>query len=309
MKSIFQEAIENFEVITIFRHENPDMDALGSQCGLSNWLKENYPNKQVYMCGNDFGRHPELQSDTPVSEDMIRSSLAIILDTANSARVDDTRYQLAKETMRIDHHPYVEKFANIEIIKVEDAATCQLLGELFIEVGLETISLKTAEYLYQGILTDTLCFRTNNTTPDTLYIASIIARTGINISKINQKVFDIDIDTFNYISMLRNKVITRGGVAYAIITKEDIRPYQLSINQAREFVSELGNVKDYLIWCIFTQDEENPEVYKGSLRSKEVAINEIASRFNGGGHKNACGVKNLTMNQVNTLIDELEKSL
>lgn len=309
MKNIFQETIEKYDIITIFRHENPDMDALGSQCGLSNWLIENYPTKQIHMCGFDFGRHPELKTTYPVSDETIKNSLAIILDTANSARVDDHRYTLAKETMRIDHHPYVEKFANIEIIKVEDAATCQLLGELFIEIGLDTISLKTAEYLYQGILTDTLCFRTNNTTPNTLYIASLIASRGINISKTNQEVFDIDIDTFNYISMLRNKVMTRGGVAYAIITKEDIHPFKLSINQAREFVSELGNVKDYLIWCIFTQDEENPNVYKGSLRSKEVAINDIASQYNGGGHKNACGVKNLTISQVNTLIDELEKLL
>ncbi|MEG0077469.1 DHH family phosphoesterase [Anaerorhabdus sp.] len=309
MKSIFQETLEQFNIVTIFRHENPDMDALGSQLGLGNWINENYPDKQVFLCGYDFGRHQELSSKEPVSLEIIENSLAIILDTANSARVDDERFKLAKKTMRIDHHPYVERFADVEIIVVEDAATCQLLGELFIEIGLETISLKTAEYLYQGILTDTLCFRTNNTTPKTLSIASQIASRGINISKINQKVFDIDIDTFNYISLLRNKVKTRGGVAYAIITQNDLQPFTISINQAREYVSELGNVKDYLVWCIFTQDEENPNVYKGSLRSKDIAINDIASRYNGGGHKNACGVKNLTIEQVNQLIKDLEEML
>lgn len=309
MKSIFQETLEQFNIVTIFRHENPDMDALGSQLGLGNWINENYPDKQVFLCGYDFGRHQELSSKDPVSLEIIENSLAIILDTANSARVDDERFKLAKKTMRIDHHPYVERFADVEIIVVEDAATCQLLGELFIEIGLETISLKTAEYLYQGILTDTLCFRTNNTTPKTLSIASQIASRGINISKINQKVFDIDIDTFNYISLLRNKVKTRGGVAYAIITQNDLQPFTISINQAREYVSELGNVKDYLVWCIFTQDEENPNVYKGSLRSKDIAINDIASRYNGGGHKNACGVKNLTIEQVKQLIKDLEEML
>lgn len=34
-------------------------------------------------------------------------------------------------------------------------------------------------------------------------------------------------------------------------------------------------------------------VILGTLRSKEIAANKIASRFNGGGHKNASGVSKL----------------
>ncbi|MEG0176320.1 DHH family phosphoesterase [Anaerorhabdus sp.] len=309
MKNIFQETLVKFDVITIFRHENPDMDALGSQLGLFNWIKDNYPNKQVFVCGYDFGRHQEFNPSTDIPDSIIESSLAIILDTANSARVDDNRYKLAKETMQIDHHPHNEIYANIEIIKEEDAATCQILSEIFNEIDANTISLKTAEYLYKGILTDTLCFRTNNTTPNTLLVASVLASRGINISKINQEVFDIDINTFKFITVLRSKVTNREGVAYAIITADDVAPFNLSLNQAREYVSELGSVKEYQIWCIFTEDNENPEHYKGSIRSKVITINDVASRYNGGGHKNACGVKNLTISQVYSLLDELNDLL
>ena len=43
--------IENAKIITIFRHTNPDCDALGSQFGLKKWIQDNYPDKQVYALG------------------------------------------------------------------------------------------------------------------------------------------------------------------------------------------------------------------------------------------------------------------
>lgn len=57
--------------------------------------------------------------------------------------------------------------------------------------------------------------------------------------------------------------------------------------------------------CLHRKKENNIIEYDGSLRSKTISINEIAQRFNGGGHKNACGVKDLTKKQLDELIQEL----
>jgi nanoRNase/pAp phosphatase (c-di-AMP/oligoRNAs hydrolase) len=38
-------------------------------------------------------------------------------------------------------------------------------------------------------------------------------------------------------------------------------------------------------------------------------INEIARMFNGGGHKNASGVKNMTLDEVYDLIALLKKAI
>lgn len=309
MFKLFQETIEQFDTITIFRHENPDLDALGSQFGLCHWIKDNYPEKRVYLCGNEFGRFSEALIVSTVDDEVINNSLAIIVDTANAARVDDLRFKNALKTMRIDHHPLVEEFTDIELINEKSAATCELLGDFFISIESKAITEATAELLYQGILTDTLCFKTNNTTSKTLYIASKLAETGINIAQLNTQVFDIDIHTFKYVNYLRSKIEFRDGVAYSILTTQDVQPFGISINHAREYVSELGNVKEFEIWCIFTQDESDSTLYKGSLRSKTVTINTIASKYNGGGHKNACGVKNLTINQIECLLDELRNAL
>jgi phosphoesterase RecJ-like protein len=51
------EAIEKYERIIIHRHSNPDGDAIGSQVGLKNILKENYPHKEIYSVGDPSKRY------------------------------------------------------------------------------------------------------------------------------------------------------------------------------------------------------------------------------------------------------------
>ena len=46
-----QKKIEAYDTIIIHRHENPDGDALGSQIGLATLLRENYPEKKIYIVG------------------------------------------------------------------------------------------------------------------------------------------------------------------------------------------------------------------------------------------------------------------
>ena len=43
--------IKKYDNIVILRHEVPDFDASGSQFGLATWIKDNFPNKNVYCLG------------------------------------------------------------------------------------------------------------------------------------------------------------------------------------------------------------------------------------------------------------------
>ena len=45
--------IKKFDRIAIFRHIMPDFDALGSQFGLATWIKDNFPNKEVKVLGDN----------------------------------------------------------------------------------------------------------------------------------------------------------------------------------------------------------------------------------------------------------------
>ena len=89
-----------------------------------------------------------------LDDETVAASLAIILDTANAARIDDQRYKIAKMSLKIDHHPLGESYATHQIVIETASSTSEIVAGLIKQVMLEEpISMKSARYLYMGILT------------------------------------------------------------------------------------------------------------------------------------------------------------
>lgn len=301
--------IKNFNNICIFRHENPDCDALGSQFALKYWIEDNFKDKIVKACGLETYSKSIFPKSDSVSDDFIKNSLCIVLDTANEARIDDKRYKLSKKIVKIDHHPNIDEFGDVNIVDVNFAATCELLGTMMFSENF-VISEKTAIMLYRGILTDTLSFKTNNTTENTLVIASKLVALGINIPLINQELFNDSLEIFKFKSKLRSKLKIDGKVGYIIFAANEIEKSQLKAGDIRGFIYEIGNIYELEAWCIFTEKiDNNQSLYDGSLRSKCIAVNKIAEIYNGGGHKNASGIKNITKKQIKDIINLLNKEI
>ena len=304
------ERIESADVITVFRHAHPDCDALGSQNAMKTWIQNRYPQKQVYALGYETSSQGEFPASDTVSDEVIRNSLAIVLDTSNKERIDDARWQTAKDIVKVDHHPDFDRYASFQIVKPDYAAVCEILTEYFMEEGPEDVSLLTAEYLYMGLLTDTLCFRTNNTTSHTLQMASWLAGREIDIPFINRCLFDQSYTEYRFDTFLReNAVIVNRRLAYAVVTKEQADAWQIRPADARNHIDTFGHVKEFQVWAIFTERSDEPGVYDGSLRSKEIAVNDIARQYRGGGHRNAAGVKGLSEEEISKLIKELDEAL
>lgn len=305
----FLQLIEEYPIITIFRHSHPDCDASGSQFGLKKWIIENFPSKQVYACGKDACMQGNFPETDQIDDAVIQNSLAIVLDTGNIERVDDLRFQLAKYILKIDHHPNVTPYGNTMIVIEEAAATCEIITNLFMELPQYKVSKEIAEYLYKGLLTDTLCFKTSNTRSNTLRIASFLTQFDISIPDINRELFDISLDQFKFINYLRSRVNIDGGLASICFSKEELNTYQITPRKARDFISEIGNIKEFEIWCIFTERLEDSGIYDGSLRSKTIPINDVATHFNGGGHRNASGVKDLSLADIDKCLKELKEKI
>ena len=304
------DAIVQSDIITIFRHEHPDCDALGSQWGLYTWIRENFPEKEVYASGFETTNQCVFPQSHTIADEVIENSTAIILDTANIARIDDDRATKAKRIVKVDHHPNREPFGDPCIVIDKAAATCEILTDFFQAYSESyTLSLTAAKYLYRGLLTDTLCYRTNNTTAHTLEAGAYLISKGIDVASVNRELFDVPYPIFNFQNYLRSKVRFHRGLAYVIFRKEELRNLEITGSEARNYIDELGHVREFEIWAIFTESEENPGHYNGSLRSKHVVINEIAQQFNGGGHPNACGVKNLTDTDLTAIINRLSRAI
>lgn len=301
--------VEQYEIITIYRHVSPDSDALGSQFGLKQWITDTYPNKKVYALGSDNGsKESNFPPIDKASDEDIKSSLAIILDTANSARIDDERWSLAKCKLKIDHHIIVEEFADVEVVDDLFGATCEILAYMF-ETHNIKLSSTCAQYLYGGLIADTLRFSISTITPRTLRTAAYLLEAGVDIAKANESNFSTSLKLYRYENYIRSTcTILEGHVAYSIIRKEDYEQFGLTFNEAKEKVFVMGGVHEFEAWALFVEKEKDEQgncLFNGSLRSKKKTINDIANKYHGGGHRFACGVKGLNEDDIERLLQDL----
>ena len=121
--------IKKYDTIVVYRHELPDFDAAGTQNGLYTWLKQSFPNKNIYKVGKDFEEFtPSLfPKNDDIDVSTLNDFLAIVVDTSNEKRIDNKSYTLAKNIIKFDHHPHSEEYGDINIINPELASCSELL--------------------------------------------------------------------------------------------------------------------------------------------------------------------------------------
>ena len=129
--------IKGADVITIFGHVIPDGDCYGSELGLKNAILDSFPNKKVYALGSGLPKFFSLCGEMDdVDDEVIKSSLAIIVDTANLSRIEDQRYALAKDMVKIDHHLLQDHFGEPEVILNDKISCTQIIGDMLMTLNI-----------------------------------------------------------------------------------------------------------------------------------------------------------------------------
>ena len=303
-KELLNKIIE-FNQIVIFKHLSPDGDCMYSNLALYYFLKANFKGKKVKLCGlEDFDL---ITKRDKVSDRFIAESLCVVLDTSTVKRIDDQRALNGKYVIKIDHHPHGEEYADLSYVDTKASATCELLAEILFakEFKRYIISKKVCEYLYSGIVTDTLNFRTTNVTARTLSIASKLAEIGaLKISEIVEFNLDKSLEEFNRRTKFRNKLVINEGFGYVKLDKKALRDIGADYKECKNYIEEIACIKDLNVWCVATINDDN--LYEVSLRSKRAYIvNNVAMDFGGGGHLNAAGIKGLDDKRLNELFISL----
>lgn len=307
MYSQLLDKLKESNKIAIFRHKQPDGDAVFSQSALQNFLLDNFKDKEIRVCG--FDGCDLLENREIVSDEFVSDALCIALDCANLERLDDERILNAPYIIKIDHHPNITPYGQLQFIDVNAAATCEILTEIFFSDGFEQfyISPRTAEYLLCGILTDTLSFSTTNTDGKTLSLAAKLIGVGdLKIAELQEKLFAESYALFRKRAALANRLVVDEGVGFVILNDEDLNVLDISLREAKNSISSFGKIRELKIWAIFVFNGEKGS-YEASLRSRrEYAINDIAEAYGGGGHKNASGIKDLSLESCKEIIDRLK---
>lgn len=293
LKKTIVDKIISYDKISLFFHEIPDFDALGACFALRRFINDIYPKKEVNIIGLDvleesFGKGFFQINREIVPNDFLCESLGIILDTSNESRVWTQRHKYCKELIRIDHHPLIESIAQTEWIDQNAPATCEMVGTFLYEWEPKYVQSVVAMYLYVGIITDTNRFLYLNTRPQTLELASKLLSTNFDRQHINDVLYLKTLKEAKFDSYVMSRVIFlhEYRFAYAVLEKKSFEKYDIELRLS--MVHVLNNINGIDVWMTIYYDD-TIKSWRGSLRSRKLPINQIAEKYNGGGHNLAAG--------------------
>ncbi len=295
MKVIFDK-IKAYDRIVIFRHKRPDGDAVGSTLGLRGILRLTYPQKEIIVNNCDYSDYVGFLGgeDQPMPDEFYAEALGIIIDTATSDRVSNPRYALCKEICKIDHHIPKESYGDYEWVEEHRSSACEMIAAFYAAFKDELkIDVATATLIYAGMVTDSGRFRFRSVSGDTMRLAGMLLDEGVDTDHLYANLYMKDFHTLKFQAAVFNKMkITENGVAYLYVSRTMQKKFGLTFEEACASVSYMDSIKNSLIWIAFIEaDDGNIRV---RLRSRFVTINQVAEKYNGGGHDCASGatVKN-----------------
>ena len=281
--------IKSFDTIILHRHFRPDGDAMGSQIGMKHLLLENFPEKKVYVVGDDAGYLSFMEDSVmdQISDEVYNGALAMVLDCGAPALVSDDRWKLAARTVRFDHHIFSGKLADVEAVDSTFESCCGLIAQFAESCGLRLNRL-AAQSLFTGMVTDSGRFRYDSTTGRTFHLASLLMEQSFSTDAIYRELYS---DTFESkkqkAEFLLKTRFTPRRVAYIYTTREELAAMQMStFAVSRGMVNTMADIKGTDIWVNFTETDEGVLC---ELRSAGPNINPIAVKYGGGGHAKASG--------------------
>lgn len=299
------EKIKAYDTIIIHRHVRPDPDAIGSQVGLKKMIELSFPQKKVYAVGeedpslNFFARMDDIPDET------FEGALIIVCDTANTGRISDQRYLKGKEIIKIDHHPNEDAYGDINWVDTSASSTSELIYELYLSnQAIWKINEEVARLIYGGIVGDTGRFLFPSTTNKTFQYAAELIEYPFDRQALYDGLYEVDLKIAKLRGyVLQNLSITPSGMTAIKLTKDILEQYGVSPIETSKLVGTLGDIKGLRAWAFFI---EEPGVIRVRLRSKGPIINELASRYNGGGHPMAAGASVYSWEEADELISELD---
>ncbi len=300
------EKIKQYDTIMIHRHRSPDFDAIGSQMALKEMLKLNYPMKQIYAVGdNGYQQFSFIGQIDTVTEKKYKDALVIVVDTANYPRIDDDRFKLAKEIIKIDHHQDIaeDRYGTINLIDPHASSTCELLYVIFEEMMKLNPEFKLnkeiAKYLFTGIYSDTGGFVFPNTKSRTFRVLSELIKYDFDYEPWVMKLRVLEEKIVRLVGYGLKNIEIIDGVGILKFDQDFQKEHKASPRDLSIVVNYMGMFENLKTWVVFNQ---HPKFIRVNLRSRsEFDVSQIASKFNGGGHKNASGAMIHSWSEAETI--------
>lgn len=297
-----EKCLDEANRIVLTTHASPDGDGVGSEIGLYYFLRAR--GKTVHILNptpmgseyNFLDGGGNVYVYKPVQHlHLIQNADAfIILDIGDYSRlqkVGEHIKQAAGKTICIDHHPQTEHEFDFEIIDVNAAATGMMVYDLIKHINPDALNFKIAQALYCALMTDTGSFRFSNTNAATHKMAMELLAFGVEPHTVFRNVYESSsIERMKLLGKIieRLEFTSDGKIAYFPVTRDMQKSVGARSQDIDGFTDFIRTLRDIEVAVMF--HELNHNQTRINFRSKgHVVINQVAKKFDGGGHEFAAG--------------------
>ena len=291
---------ENFLLIT---HDRPDGDALGSLLAMARTLNWHGKKATPILTANLPERYQFLETDETlvivgknITWDTLPAADALlIVDTGSREQLES--YLPLLETFSgplaiIDHHSYCNLHPRLQLIDTQSPSAGLIVAQL-LEHLTWLDDATVADFIFVALATDTGWFSYNNTNADCFTWAAKLIQLGADDRTIYEKLFLSD-------SPARFRLIARAlcsadlrcndRLVAMTLTQDDFRECGAGQAHTENIIDQASRLKTMLVSILFV--EQSGGIVRISMRSKPpFDVHAFASRFGGGGHARASGMR------------------
>ena len=292
MKNNFTDHFKNTPIL-ITGHINPDGDAVGSALALKLLLDSmNIESTVAFDITGDLPTNlNHLPYDLISSQTEDKYATVFVFDCGNPSRLGKLEPKVinSEKVVVVDHH-IDPTFGDVQIIDPKAASTTQVLYRVFLEEGIQ-ISKPMADCLMTGLITDTGRFQYSNTDAEVFTIAADLMNNGADLSDISENIYgSVELNALK----LQSKIIDRLELdkelkfIYSVVYQKDYKEFCTTPGETDFLIDVVRLAKESKIALLLKEQTDGS--FKGSLRSRtDFDVQQLASFFNGGGHKAASG--------------------
>jgi bifunctional oligoribonuclease and PAP phosphatase NrnA len=289
-------ALERAQRVLIVSHVMPDGDTIGSALGLA-WALRSRGMEVRLACADPV---PALLRFLPGAEafaDRGRSDeqVVVAVDCSDQGRMGHAfEHAILQDVplINIDHHVTNTLYGTYNHVS-ETAATAELVLEVIAFLGIpldeRAAGLPIATCLLTGIITDTRCFRTHNTTPHALRAALKLIEVGASLTDVTDAIYNhLPLAMLRLWGPALAQVQQTGDIVWTEVTLAMLRAAELGPEASDGLVNYLSTFHEARVAMVLQEQEDGRvDVSLRSVPAVNVAV--VARALGGGGHTQAAG--------------------
>ncbi|MBS1870995.1 MAG: bifunctional oligoribonuclease/PAP phosphatase NrnA [Actinobacteria bacterium] len=282
-------------------HEHPDGDALGSLLAMHEVLSALGKDSVMFMAADEFPLPHEyrffaldgLVSEPPAD---VAERTVVFLDCGNIDRNPADALQIDDaHIVNVDHHHDNTHFGTVNHVVPEASCTAEIVWDLMHGLGVVP-TVKIAEALYVGLVTDTGKFMYENTGTRAHVMAGELIEAGVDVHDVYHRIYE-GVPCAKVMLLARALAqIERhdaGTLSLTRLTREDFAEVGAEENYSEGVVDHLRAIEGTAVAALVRDrlGSADPEQRKVSLRAADdrVDVSAIARAQGGGGHRQAAG--------------------